>query len=52
MEGLEDITPRVKLWDNNVALIDAYHDMYAPKVHPCHSAKLGHSPQQKLQALV
>jgi hypothetical protein len=47
MEVHEDIMPRVQLRDNNVALIDSYRDIYAPKAHPGSSANLGHGPRHK-----
>jgi hypothetical protein len=49
MGGLEVISPRVQLRDNNVALMDAYDEIYAPKLHPGCSANLGQAPWQKFQ---
>jgi hypothetical protein len=40
----------VQLWDNNAAVTDVYHAIYAPKAHPVRSANLGLGPRQKLQA--
>jgi hypothetical protein len=46
-EGLEDITPRQLLRDNNYAHMDAYHEIYTSEGHACHPAHLGHDPRQK-----
>ena len=50
MEQLEDISPRVQLRDNNAAFVDAYHEIYAPKVHVGRPANLGHGPMERLPA--
>jgi hypothetical protein len=48
MEGKEYIMPRLQLRGNNVTLMDAYREIYAPKVHVGRPAHLGHNLRQNL----
>ena len=41
---------RVQVRDPNVALMDAYDAIYAPKVHAGRPAHLGHGPRERLPA--
>jgi hypothetical protein len=50
MEGQEDRVPSVQLRDTNVALLAAYRNIMAPRVHAGRPAHLGHDPRERLPA--